>query len=265
MTHSPEQQRKLSPEYWDGRDILDASLFTDEPSVPEDVHLSHKKFNYARGQLQYGVGQLAAGNATEIRYEATEFNPELEEGSLVIIDDEDIMRWVYDDPDRRPVGRIPESSGPPVTRPYSSLWLNNQDGTSEPISDLGVERIVFADEHTLYTRSLRWGVIVEQDKTKFIQPFLFNTTKLLPDGDIHTPYAARERLLNMPARPMPVSIGTVNVGPKLTDIRYGQTTTSLARVRSVDIVYPASGSREPAKSRRRWSASLFPRLDINRS
>ncbi len=264
MTHSPEQQRKLSPEYWDGYDILDASLFTDEPAAPEDVHLSYKKFNYVRGQLQYGVGQVAAGNATEIRYEATEFNPELEEGSLVIIDDEDIIRWVYDDPDRRPVGRIPESSGPPVTRPYSSLWLNNQDGTPEPISDLGVERVVFVDEHTVYTRSLRWGVIVEQAKTRVIQPFLFNATKLLPNGDIHTPDAGKESLLSMPARPMPVSIGAVNVGPKLTNRRYGQTITSLARVRSVDIVYPASGSRELARSRRRWSGSLFPRLGINR-
>lgn len=265
MSQINEQGQKLTAEYWGGQDIFNDDLFKEAPYVP-GVYLEHKKFKHVRSCLQRGVGQVAAGNATEIRYRAgNEFNPELGEGSLVVIDSEHLMRWTYRDPERGWEEARSREDGPAITRPYSTFWLNNQDGTAKPNNGLGIESVTFLDELAIYIRSLNWGVVAEQSKTQLIQPFCFSTIKLLRGGYIHTPSTVRrDSVLHGHAMRMPINIGEVKINPRLTIGRYGCSIDWLERVRSVGIVYPVSGGKEPKMNRKRVLGRLaLPKLGVS--
>lgn len=239
---------KLTAEYWGGNNIFDESLFQGEiPRVRS--YLDFKTLQHARGSLQHGVAQVAVGNSTEVKYGiGKEFSPDLEDGSLVVVDEEHILRWAYNNPKCIQNNTSPYEKGPVITRPYSQYWLHNQNGDHRP-SNIGAESITFGDEHALYVRCIEWGVVVSRGKSRLIQPFSFGTTKLLPDGSIHTPQIERKNsALAGSALLMPVGIGEVQIEPRLTLERC--TIDALARVRSIDVVYPATGSKEPKRERR---------------
>lgn len=265
MSQVPDHSNRIAPEYWADHDIFDAELFKEAPYVP-GIYLEYAKFQYARERLQYGVGQVAAGNATEIRYRAgSEFNPDLEDGSLVITDTEHLSRWTYADPKRGWEDSGRHDEGPVINRPYSDFWLRNQDGNPNPNPNLGAEVTIFFDQLAIYTRLLHWGVIVSQGKDRLIQPFFFSTTKLLPGGYIHTPRALRkDSALHGQTIKLPISVGEVKVKPRLIVEEHGYAIDALERVRSVDVVYPASGGREPRTSRKRGLGRLaLPKLGSN--
>jgi hypothetical protein len=255
MSQIPLPEAKLTPEYWGGHDIFNEALFQEAPHVP-GTYLKYEKFKYARDCLHENVGQVALGNGTEIRYRAgAEFDPELEEGSLVVIDSEHLARWIYDDPEYSWDEGVIREEGPVIARPYSDYWRNNQNGTAEPIP-LGSESVSFVEDLAMYTRSVQWGIIVHQAGARLIQPFFFGTTKLLPNGQVYSPRAQKKDLaLHGQALRMPVPIGAVEVRPRLTLERCA--IDALDRVRSIDVVYPAAGGKQPAQSAKRGLGRLL--------
>lgn len=210
-----EHRQKLTSEYWDNVDIFDEDLFVRAPDAPmDDLHrLSYRR---ARAYLQRNLGLVAAGNATEIRYiGSSEFNSDLEEGGLVVIDTE-----------------YHEAS--PIYRPYSKYWLDSQDGESAP-SKIGCQVLTFAGKSMIYARRLEWGIVVDQGRKRFIQPFLFSITKLLPSGEIHLPQPTYEdKGLHGGALRLPLRIGEVQIWPRLESMTL--INDSVSRIRSIDIV-----------------------------
>jgi hypothetical protein len=239
----------LTHAYWDGHDIHDEHMFIDAPYTP-GLYIDPKELNFARASLEENLGQVAIGNSTEIKYRpGSEFNPELEAGSLVVIDLESLAKWSYDDSERSWESPVSEG-GPAITRPYSEYWLNNQDGTLNP-EGIGSRSTTFLEEQAIHTRLLYWGVIVAHRKSPVIQPFSFAATKLLPSGRVLAPPSwGRKSILNGQAMAIPVSVGETEVNPRLELERCA--IDALERVRSIDVVYLASGGKErkqkPARS-----------------
>jgi len=236
--------------YWDGKDIFDTELFA-ETSAPSVDYLELRQLKYAQSCLRYGVGQVAAGNATSVNYQiGTEFGVSQESGTLVITDTEHLTRTVYDDADYKPPVWPPKKrQGPSITKPYSSYWRMHQDFTEDPIS-IGEETLALEDDIVTYSRYVAWGVVVEQDDTKLLQPFSFRTTKLLPSGKIYTPKVfRREPAISGHALELPISVGEVTADALRRSVTPGYSMHSLNRTRSVEVVYPASGSRNVRRQR----------------
>ncbi|HSX07282.1 MAG TPA: hypothetical protein VLG11_00105 [Candidatus Saccharimonadales bacterium] len=248
----PHEANKITPEYWGGYDICNEATFINEPVIPE-VRLTRKEFAHAQRELRYGVGQVAAGNATEIRYQAGNvFDPSLEDGSLVVVDTELISRRTFDDPrDAWSVSQI-WNNEPVMTRPYSEFWLAHQDYTTAR-THVGCEVLAIAG--TTYLRMLQWGVIMRRKEGRAIQPFAFDMTELMHSGKIYTPpIPRRDPELQEPVIPIPVNTGEVQIWPRLTSP--GCKLDLFSRIRSIDVVYPAAGDRQPGQSRKQWRFGL---------
>ena len=248
MTQSSEHFQKLTPVYWDDHNIHDAQAFQSAAHAPQ-AELTFEGCKRARDYLLDGIGHVAAGNATEIRYgNGTQFNADLPDGSLVITDTEYLTKWTYDDPDRSRKRSRFEESEPAFYRPFSMFWLNNQDGTIKPQTKLGTESVTLADENTLctYGRILDWGIVMTQDQERLIKPFSFSAIKLLSNGEVYAPSVKRGFAR---AVRMPLPIGNVEVHPRLTVGKLGYARDTLERVRSVDVVHLGAGSKEPRRRR----------------
>lgn len=255
------EQHILDPEYWDGYDINDNDLFENNPHVP--LHrLEQKTYVRAHEYLLENLGRVAAGNVTEVRYRAgNEFNADLEEGSLVVVESESLLDWKSHEP-REPWSRS-EHETIPITRPYSDYWLNNQDGKTTPNIALGSETIVFAEQHTQHTRSVKWGVIVEEKGSRYIQPFDFSTTKVLPDGSIYAPrWTKSNAFLRGFAHEMPVAIGRAKVETRLH--MENANLDALSRVKGVDVVYPAASRRQTVRHKS-LGRLLVPKFGISQA
>ncbi|CAN5149555.1 hypothetical protein BH09PAT3_BH09PAT3_2340 [soil metagenome] len=228
---------------WAGYDILDPSMFVETTYEPP-IYLDKREFNAARNDLLHGLGNVAAGNSTEIKYGlGKEFNSELPDGSLVVVDQETAMVWRYDQP-RAHGDAEPEAKGNRITRPYSSHWLQCQyEGIAA--KDAGVESLTIAQKNLLYVRTLKWGVLVTQGERRGILEFGFGSVKLLPGGIPDAPKYWRG-LMNT-ADPMPISVGRVEPDSlRLDEV----TVDSLSRVRSIDVVYPAANRTSKGRKRR---------------
>jgi len=248
MTQPHEHIQTMTPEYWAGYDIHNAQLFQEAERTPP-ASLSFRECKQARNYLIEGVGQVAAGNATEIRYGVgMEFNTDLPDGSLLVVDTEYLSKTIFDDSKPARSGPRATKPRPAIVRPYSTFWLNNQDGTEKPNVDLGTEAVTVADAHTIctYTRTLDWGVVMTHGQDRVIKPFSFGATRLLADGTVYVPPARQdyERVERMP-----VPIGKVVVGRRLNIRKHGYTIDALDRVRSVDVVHLGSGDKERQRRR----------------
>lgn len=250
------EQHILDPEYWDGYDINDNDLFENNPYVP--LHrLEQKTYVRAHEYLLESLGQVAAGNVTEVRYRAgNEFNADLEEGSLVAVESESLLNWKPHEP--QDPWSMPEHQTIPITRPYSDYWLNNQDGQTMPNTALGNETTIFPEQHAQHTRSVKWGVIVEEKGSRYIQPFDFSTTKVLSDGSIYAPRQTKSNaFLRGFAHEMPVAIGQTKVETRLhmENANYD----ALSRIKGVDVVYPAASRRQTVR-RKSLGRLLLPKF-----
>lgn len=257
---SQTNAHKMSPEYWGGYDIYDESLFLNAPAST-DTYLEYKSLVQAREWLHYGVGQVAAGNSTEIRYRmGNKFNPDIANGSLVILDTEYLGRWTYPDPEHTFEDPKPKDKSLAISRPFSDYWLKHQDGAIQPITDLGSESVTFSKETAIYNRLLHWGVVTEEGDTRYIKPFFFGVTKLLPGGSVYSPRITRRWVqIAGIAMPMPIEIGQVTVNPRVGNEKFAL--DSLKRVRSIDVVYPAKGNTNPQRVKGRKLAKLaLPKL-----
>ncbi|HSW99569.1 MAG TPA: hypothetical protein VLH38_00885 [Patescibacteria group bacterium] len=251
------EQHILDPEYWDGYDINDNDLFENNPYTP--LHrLEQKTYARAHEYLLEGLGQVAAGNVTEVRYRAgNEFNADLEEGSLVVVESESLLDWKPHEPQEPWQSRL-EHRTIPITRPYSDYWLNNQDGEDAPNLALGSETTIFPEQHAQHTRSVKWGVIVEEKDSRYIQPFDFGTTKVLPDGSVYAPYWSKSNaFLRGFAHEMPLAIGQAKVETRL-HMDSGNY-DALSRIKGVDVVYPAASRRQTVR-RKSLGRFLLPKF-----
>ena len=248
---------RFSPEYWAGNNLLDDELF-ERAEPPGFAYLDTKEYLAATRQLSYALGQVAAGNATEVRFSVGhEFNTDLPVGSLVVVDQESVAHWEYQDPDRqwqRPIGAgLPTI---PPQRPYSQFWRRYQQDNGRAVQGLGVDGETDVEGKSHYVRFLKWGVIAELDGRPVIQPFGLNQVRLRR-GRAHTPRKLRRSSeLQSSVIPMPVAIGQVDVWPRLWLDTCSIDT--LERVRSVDVVYPATAERQRSRARRLMGG--LPRL-----
>jgi hypothetical protein len=257
------EQHILDSDYWNGYDINDDDLFENNPYEPLP-RLEYKTFTRAHQHLLENLGNVAAGNVTEIRYRAgNEFSADLEEGSLVVVETESLLHWKPNEP-REPWAEQdhPEPSFP-ITRPYSDYWLNNQDGKWEPTTGLGAEVTMFNEDHAQHTRSVKWGVIMEEKGTRYIQPFDFSTTKILSDGRIYAPRQTKSyAFLHGFAHEMPVAIGQTKVETRLHLDTCN--VDALSRVKGVDVVYPAASRRQTVR-RKSLGRLLLPKFSTSQA
>ena len=263
MTQNERSAFLVAPEYWQGHDIFDESIFRREPAP--GLYLNYENYVTARNDLRFAVGQVAAGNATEVRYgSGKEFNTDLPDGSLVVVDTEHIARWSYADPARVWEADRPRQSGPTITRPYSEFWLRHQDGSSQVKPYLGTEGAMFADKFITYSRILSWGVLATQGGGRWIQPFSFGATTLSLNGTVDTPRAhKRYPSLQGAVIPMPAAVGEVEVSPRLSVPALGYAIDSMERIRSIDVVYLAASRKAGKRQRaRRFGVLALPKFGL---
>lgn len=241
----------LAPDRWGGLDIFDERLFVDAPPNPDTAFLQPQEYRRAAAALRYGLGQVAAGNFTEIRYSVgNDFNPELPDGSVVIVQEESLTRFLPEGrlPDR---ADIPTAPSDPIRRPFVEYWLAHQPW--RPGHHFGSDGAIFTDEGVVFNRMLSWGVLATTGTTRVVQPFQFNTARLQANGEVKL-----EDIYAQLATPLPLSIGATKISGRIPVI-----TTSLdglSKVTSVDVVFPAAGDKQPVKGRRMPWQRLAPKL-----
>ena len=248
----PEDYR-LSPNYWDGRDIFDESQCKNTPE-PVSHYESHRGYNKLRAQLLSSLGKLAANPSIDSpRFTMFELDEDMIPGSLVVIEQERIQRQL--DERTQPVLN-PEARrtvhGSEIKRPYAKYWLEHQDGTKLP-GNFGEETIDFGNGVT-YDRFLQWGVVFKGPvKRNYVQPFPFAATKLLENGSVYTPRSDRRNPgLNGPAVHLwSRAIGFAHPNPRF-ETNYGFI-DSMSRIRSVDLVYAHNEDILPPKKDRSWN------------
>ncbi len=163
MAHLLEpKQELLSPEYWGGVDINNPNHFTVpyvEPTTP-----TRSEHRIAAGQLARVLTDIVNDGGTEFKsHMRPEFDPsntQLEDGSVVILDQEQLYKWV-DRKDKKDSPRYPRTSDtPPITSPFVDYWRSNL-GFVKPggSTHFGDEEAFFEAEEAMYGRHLSWGVL----------------------------------------------------------------------------------------------------------
>jgi hypothetical protein len=257
MTHFlPETEKFKSPEYWGGYDIFDEGNFTDLPSGPF-IHTNRRQYNFARNTLINAQTQILAGNSAEIRQQKSgEFDPtpqNLEDGTVVVIDNEGLSRHIYADPSRN---WNPHDSWSrvtaPISRTFSEYWAANRyipRDHDDQTDSSGYEELTYWEDNIKYSRLLSWGVIVSYEKQRRgIQPFAFTGDRY---GNVHK--YERNFPWNEHVLPFPVAIGEVKARSlPITMPRSDELSCvidGLERIRAIDVVYPAAGRKKGKKSR----------------
>lgn len=138
-----------------------------------------------------------------------------------------------------------------MQRPYSQHWLSRQDMISAPIPRLGETTYTYRDQHVVYDRFVRWGVVVTEGGTQLVQPFSFSTTKLLAKANPAVlQYSRRNSAFIDAAMRLPLTIGDIacfrddDPAPDAT-----AAVDSMRRISEVDVVYSAPEGGHPKRHR----------------
>ena len=244
----------LAPEYWGGADIQHLTEAGGEP-VPASYYLNGRlAYSKACGMLMRGVAEIVEGSSTEVRFESGnelgrgESPPD---GSLVIIESEAVQKYNYRE--ARPAWRAPFFAGDEMlSRPYAQHWLDHQGETSGAQRYLGGVRLTFQEEHIIYDRFVKWGVVMTHSDTRLIQSFGFAATRLEQDGTIvMPPYYHADAALIGAAVVLPTMVGEITAVSGLK-VGGGQTSIDrLERISAIELIYAAPDPPDGGKRARR--------------
>lgn len=235
---SRSNTKLLSPEYWGDHDIFDEAAFINAPATKPLYIDIPEEYKQAQDYLEQGLGQIALGGSKGIktRYNSGDiFDPDLMIGSLVVIDEETLSKFLYNEPGHEWRDRTILKSEHPIARPYSEYWLRGQDGSVDS-NYVGLEEVVFPESYVDYKRVLKWGVVTTKDSKRVVQPFRFFETKL-QGGKVITPDFIDDYHLHSEYLSIPINAGETLVNKRCKLLH--SVLDSLTRIRSIDVVYAA--------------------------
>ncbi|HYF96759.1 MAG TPA: hypothetical protein VD947_01835 [Patescibacteria group bacterium] len=260
MTHILEPDKKLiSPEYWGGVDIKDASQFNRE--MPAPSYLSIQEQAAADLVLATCLGEVMHGNFAETPYWPDEnFNPsegELGDGTVIIVDSESLMRRSYAPGQDR---EWPERHEPTGTRlgttDFCDIWKSHQPVDSEtPI--FGEEQASFPAEKIMYDRALQWGVLVTQKSKRLVSTCGFELPRVRSNR-VFMPSRRDKMLRRADAMPIPFQKTTTSPELHLDD----SSIRGMNRVRGIHIVHAATADYDPKKGREKLSRRFRNALGV---
>lgn len=228
-----------SPDHWEGFDIRDNALHEAVGCEP-DNHLTNGSYRQAHRLFLRGLTRAINGDRTEVSFqEGTIFDPDtkqLADGSIVIIEDEMVSQWRYDDETTWSTP-APEAVTPSITDPFFSYWLEGQDNPAGSTLGFGYETATYTDELIRYGRNLAWGVVITSGiEERIIQPFPFALTQKCPDGTAVTvPPKRKFKELRHPPVSLPIEVGSVTLSGRMRHA--GSSADFMKRVRSIEVVH----------------------------
>ena len=256
MIHTTEkapQESLLAPEHWGGYDIMDDATFEGISPLHESfVRLTKKERQQAEDDACENLAKIAAGNATEVRFNTgNEFSAStLNDGTIIALEKRLLLRWTGGVHDSQPANREPrwQEEYRPLYRPARSFWL---DGLTKKAAG---EFAIFPQQHCQYSHYLEWGVLLSRDIQRLVLPFGLSSAHLRKDGSVDIGF------MRTCAQPLPLAIGSVIVSGKL-HVKGETHIHAMESTDAIDVVHAAAGKAERSRSPGKLAA-LAARLGV---
>jgi hypothetical protein len=158
--------RLISPEYWNGVDIMNPNHVAGLPDDPLVATRQSKKLGHeALGSCLAEIIQTDRFHETSLAHLS---DAELErltepQGTTVILDRESLSKYTYFPASNRQPERMVDHDTAPIREPYTSYWSRYQLAGKRYF---GNEQAFFATKGAdiIYNRSLQWGVVAKNQK-----------------------------------------------------------------------------------------------------
>lgn len=237
MSHHLEPNKELiSAGYWNGLDINDPEPFRIQP---EPVYLTPLEQHRASVDLAHCLDGVMIGNRDEAEIvNGGNINPTAEEmpdGTVLILDTESLSKYVFI-PGHEPEWKDPGETGDPsIEDDFLDMWSRRQPAPED--ADFGEELTVFGEEDIIYTRSLKWGVVLtreggDEDGKRVVGIWRFASPRTSAAGVVVPVHM--DNFFGREAKSLPLSIGSTQTRADIRSFHFGIRT--IERVNAVRTV-----------------------------
>lgn len=235
MAHYIEPNKELiSAGYWDGLDINATEPFRIQP---EPVYLSPLEQHRASIALAHCLDEVMIGNREEAEIvNGGSLDPsatEMPDGTVLILDTESLNKYAFV-PGHEAQWKDPEEMGdPPIGDEYLDMWSRRQPAAED--ADFGEEVAVFGEEDIIYTRSLRWGVLLtrgDESGKRLVGTWGFASPRTSAAGVVAPVHI--DNVFGRGAEALPLTVGDTQVQADIRSFHFGIRT--IERVNAVRAV-----------------------------